>query len=98
MPNAPTLVTEHVFAAPRKWRADFAHVPTKVMIELDGGTWTRGRHVTGAGYAKDAEKCNEALLHGWAVFRLTSDMVQREPGRWCGVIADLIRGRSEESG
>ncbi len=29
----------------RKWRFDFSWPEYRVAVELDGGTWVRGRHV-----------------------------------------------------
>lgn len=73
--NGPELVREHQFNLDRKWRFDFAHLETCVAIEIEGGTWSGGRHTRGAGYSKDCEKYNTATELGWEVFRLTSDMV-----------------------
>jgi hypothetical protein len=47
----------------------------RVAVEVDGGTWTNGRHVRGAGFERDAEKFNEALLLGWLPLRVTTAMV-----------------------
>ena len=69
---------EFVFAPPRNWRADFLVVDRKfasVLIEVDGGTWAGGRHTTGAGFAADCEKLNEATLLGYRVLRVTPAMV-----------------------
>jgi hypothetical protein len=67
------------------WRLDMAWVgPDPVALELDGGTWTRGRHVTGAGYAEDCRKLNAATTLGWRVYRVTSDMLNADPA---GVVA-----------
>ena len=60
----------------RKWRFDFAWVGEKIALEVEGGTWIKGRHSRGAGYAKDCEKYNEAALLGWKIFRVTTDMVK----------------------
>lgn len=67
---------ELVFAPPRKWRFDLAHVPSKVAIEFDGGTYVAGRHVTGSGYGRDCEKMNAAVAAGWAVLRYTTQMMR----------------------
>ena len=66
---------EYVFARPRRWRFDFAWVEEKVALEVDGGTFAFGRHVTGVGYRKDAEKYNEAVALGWKVLRATPEMI-----------------------
>ena len=56
----------------KRYRADFAHLPSKTLVEIQGGTFNRGRHVTGSGYERDARKYNLAQLCGWKVFLLTS--------------------------
>lgn len=56
----------------KRYRADFAHLPSRSLIEIQGGTFNRGRHVTGSGYERDARKFNLATLCGWKVFLLTS--------------------------
>lgn len=75
--NGPALVREHRFHPTRKWRCDFAHLQTRVIIEIEGGTWSKkkNRHTTGNGYADDREKYNSAQELGWKVFSLTSDMI-----------------------
>lgn len=62
----------------RGWKFDFAHVPTKVAIEIEGGIWStkkKSRHTTGQGYRDDCVKYNRAAALGWTVFRLTPDMI-----------------------
>ena len=66
---------EYVFAPPRRWRFDFAWPSQRIAVEVDGGTWIGGRHVTGTGLRADHQKFNAAALGGWRVLRFTSDMV-----------------------
>lgn len=73
--GGPSLEREVRFHETRKWRSDFAHLPSKTMIEIEGGTWSGGRHTRGAGYAKDCEKYNAAKHLGWSVYQLTGDMI-----------------------
>jgi very-short-patch-repair endonuclease len=73
--DGPPLVTELRFHAERKWRLDFAHPVTKTAIEINGGVWSGGRHVRGAGYLRDREKVNAATLAGWRVFELGTGQV-----------------------
>ena len=75
------LVREYQFAKPRRWRFDFAHLGTKTAIEIEGGTWTGGRHTRGSGFVKDAEKYNTAAELGWTVFRLPGPLVGTEWAR-----------------
>lgn len=56
----------------KRYRADFAHLPSRSLIEIQGGTFNRGRHVTGSGYERDCRKYNLAAIGGWRVFLLTS--------------------------
>ena len=67
-----TFVQEYRFAPPRRFRFDFADVANRIAVECEGGAWNRGRHVRGAGFAKDAEKYNLATSLGWRVLRYTS--------------------------
>ena len=66
---------EFKFCSCRRWRFDFAWPCSKLAVEIEGGTWSGGRHTTGAGYAKDLEKYNCATLLGWRVLRFTTAMV-----------------------
>lgn len=69
------LQREYVFYPGRKWRADFAHIGTRTLIEIEGGQWVQGRHNRPQGYAADCEKYNAAADVGFRVFRLTPDMI-----------------------
>lgn len=59
----------------RRWRFDFAHLDSRVAIEIEGGTWTNGAHSRGKHFAEDCEKYNAAVRSGWRVFRLTGEMI-----------------------
>ena len=69
-------VTEHRFAPPRRYRFDLAFPALRVAVEVDGATWTAGRHTTGRGHRTDCEKTNLAQLMGWRVFRFSTDMIR----------------------
>lgn len=73
--NYPEPTREHRFAAPRRWRFDFAWPERMVAVEVEGGTYVRGRHSRGAGFAADCEKYNTAVLLGWRVLRVTPDQI-----------------------
>ena len=46
------------------------HLPSRTLIEIEGGIWVNGRHNRAAGFAADLEKYLEAALDGWRVVRL----------------------------
>lgn len=92
----PDLEPEYRFHAQRKWRLDRAHVVARVAVELDGGTHNGGRHVRGDGYTRDCEKLNAAAANGWAVFRLTSDMLRDAPAQHLTPIIATIERRLHE--
>jgi len=75
--SGPELQREFVFHAERKWRADFAHVASKTIFEIEGGVFIKGggRHNRAAGFIADATKHIEAFLGGWSVVRLTEEQI-----------------------
>ncbi|MDO4750461.1 MAG: hypothetical protein Q4A24_00015 [Akkermansia sp.] len=73
--GGPELVREYRFEPKRRWRADFAWPDAKMLIEIEGGVWNRGRHLTPRGFMNDAEKYPAATLQGWAVIRLVDTML-----------------------
>lgn len=91
--NGLPVETEYRFDKTRRWRFDRCHPRTLVAVELDGGTWTGGRHSTGRGYSADCEKLNTATTQGWRVFRLTSDMLQSNPQKHIGQIIEFINNQ-----
>jgi very-short-patch-repair endonuclease len=68
--NGPELEKEFRFHPIRKWRADFAHLGSRTLIEIEGGIYIYGRHNRPAGFAADLGKYFEASLAGWRVVRL----------------------------
>lgn len=82
------LHTEYRFHPVRRWLFDYASLESRVAVEIEGGTWARGRHVQPRGYRKDCEKYNAAALLGWAVLRYTSEMVVDDP---LGVVQEVAR-------
>lgn len=73
----PPPVREFKFKHGRRWRFDLAWPARSVAVEIEGGSWIRGRHVRPKGYAADCEKYNEAARIGWIVLRYTPEMVFR---------------------
>ena len=66
---------EYRFHDKRRWRADFAQLEARVLIEVEGCIWVNGRHNRAAGFNADLEKYLEAGLAGWRVFRLGPDQI-----------------------
>lgn len=64
----PEAVEEYEFLSDRKFRADWALVDLKVLIEYDG----IADHATVKGAWRDAEKGNLAQLAGWLFLRVNA--------------------------
>lgn len=79
---------EFKFHDKRKWRADFRISNTKILVEVEGGVWTNGRHTRGTGYTADAEKYSTAASEGWIVLRFTTEQVKA--GKAIGLIKKCI--------
>ena len=71
----PRPVEEFKFHPTRKWRFDLCWKKQKLAVEIEGGTYSHGRHTRGKGFAMDCIKYNEAVILGWRVLRVTTDMV-----------------------
>ncbi|HGU9765521.1 TPA: DUF559 domain-containing protein [Acinetobacter baumannii] len=67
---------EYKFHQTRKWRADFLITGTKILIEVEGGIWSGGRHTRGKGYIGDMEKYNSAAMMGFTVLRFSTEQVK----------------------
>lgn len=85
----PKPATEYRFAAPRRWRFDYAWELPRLACEVEGGTFVQGRHSRGKGYENDCIKYAEALCRGWKVLRVTTGMVR--DGRALGYLEQLLR-------
>lgn len=72
----PKPVTEFRFHTERRWRFDFAWPDRSVAVEVEGGSWSSGRHTRPLGFEMDCVKYNEAALLGWRVLRVTPNMIE----------------------
>ena len=84
----PAPEREYRFHPSRRWRFDFAWLSWKLAVEIDGGTFARGRasgHTSIAGMARDREKDAEAAILGWTTLRIDSKHVADGTG------ADWVR-------
>lgn len=78
---------EYRFHPRRRWRADFflEYRTRKLLVEVEGGAFQRGRHTRGLGFENDCEKYAEALILGFLVLRVTPRQIDR------GLAIDWIR-------
>ena len=67
---------EYKFHPKRKWRADFHIVGKNILVEVEGGVWSGGRHTRGKGYIGDMEKYNAAVVLGFQVLRFSTEQVK----------------------
>lgn len=89
--DARLLVQQYPF---RRWKFDFAILELKILIEIDGGTWTRGKssHNWGPGIRRQCLKQNAAVAEGWRPFRYTADMLtQKEAPIQIGALLKLVQ-------
>ena len=77
----------------RAYVADFAWPDARVVVEVQGATWTKGGHSTGTGIQRDAIKALTAAAGGWVVVALTADMIGPQGSVWLPKVAGLIRSR-----
>lgn len=90
--GAPQPEANYRFHPVRRWMADFAWPDSRVLVEMEGGTFARGRHVRPMGFRRDAEKYNAATLMGFKVLRYTSDMLIDDPAGVVNEIASAVLG------
>lgn len=71
----PPPETEVVFARPRRWRADYLWAQQRVIVEREGGLFSRARarlaHASPTSILRDMEKSNAAQLLGYRYLRYT---------------------------
>ena len=80
----------------RDWRADFAMIDSLLLVEVEGGAWTNGRHTRGAGFADDLVKYDAATRLGLTVYRCDPAMVKS--GRALETIKLIIQQRARNEG
>ena len=70
------FVREYKAVPGRKFPFDFAFPEARLLVEVQGGTYTVGAHSTGTGLARDYEKINLAQLHGWRCLQFDGKAVK----------------------
>jgi len=76
----PTPIPEYKFAAPeRQYRADFAFLEARIIVEVDGGVWRQGggAHSHPTNILRDMERTNEASIRGWRLMRFTPEELNK---------------------
>lgn len=92
-PEHPALEEQYRYASPRKFRADFAHVPSRLLIELEGGVTTHGAHGGRiSGTLADLERSRQASAHGWRVFRVCRVDLEKQPDEVVRLLRQAVEG------
>lgn len=80
----------------RRFRFDFAFIQPehRLLIEINGGTYSKGAHSTGTGINRDYEKNNLAVLNGWRVLSFDTKMVKS--GAALEVVEQFLRGENAD--
>lgn len=71
----PDCVNELMFHPTRKWRFDHAWPEYMIALEIHGGVYCGGHHVSAEGFINDRHKMNEAALMGWHVIEVATEDV-----------------------
>jgi very-short-patch-repair endonuclease len=69
-------VREYAAIPGRKFRFDFAFIQERLLIEVQGGTFSGGAHGRGVGIHRDYEKGNLAVQHKWRVLQFDTKQVK----------------------
>ena len=73
----PEPYQEFEFVPGRKFRADFAWPAVRLVVECEGGVFSKGRHGRGAGIHGDMQRGNQGAKHGWRMLRyLPKELLQ----------------------
>lgn len=73
------LISQHNFKEwGRRFKYDFYAPSLKTVFEINGGTWVKSGHTSGAGIQRDYEKSNLAQLNGIKCYQLSKEMLTTE--------------------
>ena len=86
--HLPEPTRQYHWHPQRRYRSDFAYVPERLLVEVQGGVWgrynartgeweagKRSGHSGGTGMEDDCRRTCDALEHGWRILPVTPDMV-----------------------
>lgn len=74
------------------WRLDFAWPAQRIALEVEGGVWTRGRHVRPAGFLGVVLGDIAATMQGWRLLRVTGMREDAPVYRW---LESKLKGGAE---
>lgn len=94
--GGPQATKHFRFVPIRRLEFDRAWPEARVAVEIQGGTWNRGKHGRGKGISEDAKKACLAAAYGWRLFPLTSDMLRDDPMLYLHWILTAIGGGTIE--
>ncbi|WPO68761.1 hypothetical protein SDC64_07530 [Acinetobacter haemolyticus] len=84
---------EFRFHPERRWLADFRIDDMPILVEVEGGVFSNGRHTRGEGYTKDCEKYSAAAVNGWFVIRGTTAQIKEGLViQWIEKLIERLRG------
>ena len=78
------------FHQTRKWKFDFAWPVYKLAVEIQGGTWIKGRHTSGSSREGEYEKMNAAQRLGWCVLQYGTERM-KDPASVAAEVADILK-------
>jgi hypothetical protein len=89
----PRPQCEACFHPRRKWRIDYFWPEFRLAVEIEGGVFVKGRHVTGTGSIGDMEKYNFITLYGFRLLRFTPRQVRS--GYATALIRAFLKGETD---
>ena len=94
----PEPIREYQAIKGRKFRFDFAWLDPehRLLVEVNGGTYTKGAHATGRGIARDYEKSNLATLDGWRVLSFDGKVWRLHSGKNADIVYEWTPEEREE--
>ena len=76
--NALVIESQVKFLKDRRFIGDLVIRSARMVVELDGGVFTNGRHTRGKGYTLDRERDLAAAEAAWITVRLTTGQITEE--------------------
>jgi len=70
---------QYKYVPGRRFSADFAFPVQKLVVEVDGGVYTRRAHGSVSGIIADMKRSNLAAMNGWRVMRFRPDEIAKTP-------------------